>query len=128
MSCGNTNSAELSADCQIRSDTETSSIKSENSSNVNSNITEMSLKQLQAITFLNKTETALEKCLNEEKFSDYKEIQNAIKNLAIILKNGEEETKQCVIDTLNKDGNKVLFLLQKSAVDLFNGIAIRTYV
>ena len=87
-------------------------------------VTKMSLKQLQAIEFLSKIETALDNYLKAEQFSDCKEVQNVIKNLAIVLKNGEKETQQCVIEMLNKDDNKVLFILKKVAFGLFKGIYI----
>ena len=83
----------------------------------------MSLKQLQADTLLNETETTLEKYLKEKEFSNHKELQNIIKNLAVILTNGEEETKHYILTTLNKDDNKVLFMLQKLAVGLFDGMS-----
>ena len=89
-------------------------------------VTEMSLKQLQAIEFLSKIETALENYLKAEQFSDCKEVQNVIKNLAIILKNGEKETKQCVMEVLNKDDNRVLFILKKVASGLFKGSYVCT--
>ena len=91
-------------------------------------VTEMSLKQLQAIEFLSKIETALENYLKAEQFSDCKEVQNVIKNLAIILKNGEKETKQCVMEVLNKDDNRILFILKKVASGLFKGMYVHSYV
>ena len=125
MSSINTNGTEISADCQNKSDTTatTSSSDSTTSSNdENKSVTEISPKQLQAITFLSKTEVALENCLKEKHLSDCKELQSVIKNLAIVLKNGEKETKKYMIETLNKDDNKVIFLLDKIAFHLFKGM------
>lgn len=119
-----TNGAEISADCQNGNDSVATASSHENvasSNDEDKSVPEMSIKQLQAITFLTKTETALENCLKEEQLSDCKELQNVIKNLAIVLKNGERETKQCVVETLNKEDNKILSLLQKVAFDLFKG-------
>ena len=118
MSSSSTNNAEISAYCQNANNT-ASTIESDGKSKT---VTEMSLKQLQAITFLSKIETALENCLKVEQLSDCKELQNVIKDLAIVLKNGEKETQQCVVEMLNKDDNKVLFLLNKVAFGLFKGM------
>ena len=116
MSSVNTSGTEISTDCQNRNDTTATTSSSD--------VMEMSPKQLQVITFLSKTEMVLENCLKEEQSSDYKELQNIIKNLAIILKNGEKETKQYVKEALNKDDNKILFLLDKIAFHLFKGMYI----
>lgn len=125
MSSINTNSTEISADRQNRNDTTATTGLSDSktpSNDENISVTEMSPKKLQAVTFLSKTEVALENYLKEKHLSDCKELQNVIKNLAIVLKNGEEETKEYVIETLNKVDNKVLFLLDKIAFHLFKGM------
>ena len=122
MNTSSTNSAEIST-AQNGSNISAMAniVETETSSN---DITEMSPKQLQAITFLSKTEAALENCLKQEQISDCTELQNVVKNLAIVLKNGEKETQQFVEETLNKDDNKVLFLLQKAAFSLFKGMSM----
>ena len=131
MSSINTNGTKISADCQNRDGAIATTGSSDNesfSNNENKNITEMSPKQLQAVTFVSKIEVALENCLKEEHLSDCKELQNFIKNLAIVLKNGEKETKEYVIEALNKDDNKVLLLLDKIAFRLFKGMQSYMFV
>ena len=130
MSSINTNGTEISADRQNRDDAIATTSLSDNesfSNNENKSITEMSSKQLQAITFVSKTNVALENCLKQEHLSDCKELQNVIKNLAIVLKNGEKETKENVIEALNKDDNKILLLLDKIAFRLFKGMQSYMY-
>ena len=87
----------------------------------------MSIKQLQALIFLGKVEGTLENYLKEDQSFDYKVSQNIIKDLAIALKTGEKETQQFVEEMLNKDDNKILFLLARVSFSLFKGI-IRTYI
>ena len=118
--------SDISVGCQDRKDIVSESDESKNlDDSKTTNVTEMSSKQLQIITFLSKTETDLEKFLKEERFSDCIEVQNVIKNLAIILKTGDKETKQCALETLDKDDNNLLFLLEKLTISLFKG---RAYV
>ena len=124
MSSASTNDTQVFTNGQNGSGTVTDSFKSKSpSSDKKEDLTVMSLKQLQADTLLNETETTLEKYLKEKEFSNHKELQNIIKNLAVILTNGEEETKHYILTTLNKDDNKVLFMLQKLAVGLFDGMS-----
>ena len=66
--------------------------------------------------------------MKEEHLSNCKELQNFIKSLAIVLKNGEKETKEYVIEALNKDDNKVLLLLDKIAFCLFKGMQSYMFV
>ena len=81
--------SDISVGCQDRKDIVSESDESKNlDDSKTTNVTEMSSKQLQIITFLSKTETDLEKFLKGERFSDCVEVQNVIKNLAIILKTG----------------------------------------
>lgn len=125
MSSTSTNDTKVSTNRQNECSTVTYSIESKNPSrDKKEDITTMSPKQLQASALLNETEIVLEKHIKEKQFSDYKELQNVIKNLAIILTNGEEEIKHCILTTLNKVDNKVLFMLQELAVGLFDGMSI----
>ena len=121
MSSSDTNSANISQNGSSTASTVESETIGDGKSKT---VTEMSLKQLQAIEFLSKIETALENYLKAEQVSDCKEVQNVIKNLAIILKNGEKEIQQCVIEMLNKDDNKVLLLLKNVAFGLFKGMYV----
>ena len=92
------------------------------SNNKNTSVIEISLKQLQVMTFLSKIEEALENYLENEQSFDYEVLQNVIKDLAIALKTGEKETQQFVKEILNKDDNKMVFLLEKTSFSLFKGM------
>ena len=125
MSSTSTNDTKVSTNHQNECSTVASSIENKNpSGDKREDITTISPKQLQANALLNEIEIVLEEHIKEKQFSDYKELQNVIKNLAVILTNGEEETKHYILTTLNKVDNKVLFMLQELAVGLFDGMSI----
>ena len=119
-----TNNTEVFQDGNHKINTVEAEISSDNERKA---VTEMSLKQLQAVTFLSKVEGTLENYLKEDQYFDYNVLQNDIKDLAIVLKTGEKETQQFVEEILNKDDNKILFLLARVSFSLFKGI-ILTYV
>ena len=123
-SSSTTNNTEVLGDHQEGNHNVETEISSDNKSK---DVTEMSLKQLQVITFLSKIEGTLKNYLKEEQSFDYKVLQNVIKDLAVILKTGEKETQQFVEEMLNKDDNKILSLLVRASFSLFKGI-LRTYM
>jgi len=72
------------------------------------------------VIFVRKTEAFFEEYLSkEESMGDIDELQVAIKNLAIVLKSGDEDQSKYLLELMEKSDEKMMQLLSKLVFQLF---------
>ena len=77
-------------------------------------------KLQQVIIFLRKTEAAIEQYLNKKgSTADNDELQTTVKNLAIVLKSGDKDQSEYLLELMKKSNEKMMQLLSKLAFQLF---------
>ena len=83
-------------------------------------------KLQQVIIFLRKTEAAIEQYLNKKGCTaDNEELQTTVKNLAIVLKRGDKDQSEYLLELMKKSNEKMMQLLSKLAFQLFKSKILR---
>jgi len=78
------------------------------------------LKLKGVVIYLRNTEACIEQYLNKKEYrGNDEELQTTIKNLAIILKSGDEDQSEYLLQLMKKSDEKMMQLLSKLAFQLF---------